>query len=520
MLLGGSIGLSLCFYAFISYKLLTPKESLDNTNRYNELYQFVKEIFDSENINDNLVVYLDGFSAACSISKFKNHVYISIGLFLVKFLTKEELKTVIYHEIAHIKHDDNKYLNKLAKINELLYVFANDNTLLWLSPFILKTSLYNAIYDIISTKYYEELADDELLNKNVNETYAKALVKSFGLDYISKYGFNSFYYSFNSNKLTEENMESLFDYILEKYNENIEYFQIVSKKHLEFKVSTHPNIRVRKEKFFKGDINIDIFKENNFNKDIEVFIEQGNIHFQKDETFIMQYDHYLEIRNKNIDNIDKVDFYEILNNAVSFMDLDTMYKYGTKLLELNENDNLALYALGIYYSLKHDIKCEEYLLKLIEFNNLYTKASFEMLSTFYLETGNVEGRDHLRKIQANLIDNIRGFDSLLELSKNDHLDLFNDNEVINHINEIVKKYKDIKLVSAGVKKNDNESCTHILLVCEDDSNDFETLDKCKQEVFYYLDSLEGQYNLMTFSYSQLMVFRKELSLNPYLIYKK
>ena len=517
---GFGIGFDWVFYAFIFYKMLSPKEKNDNTNKYNTLYKFVKEIFVEENIKDNLVVSLNGFNAQCGVSKIRGTIYIDIGLYLVKFLTLEELKTVIYHEIAHIKHDDNKYLNKVYKLNNSLNLFGNDKTLLYLSPFIIKSSLYNTMYDIISSKYYEELADDELLNKNVNETYAKAIVKGFGLDYIQKYGMTSFYYSINKNKMNEENLNSLFDFILDKYNQNIEYFDFVSKSHLEAKISTHPNVRMRRDKFFKDDLNIDITKQEYFDSDIKTLIDEMNNNFEKDESFILHYNEYIELKNKDINDLDKVGCYQLLNNALDFYDFDALYQYANKLIEISGNDDLALYSLGLYYYMKHDIKCEEYLLPLLDTNNLYTQSSFELLGTFYLETGNVSGRDNLREIQANLIDNLRQFDSVLKLEKNDRLYEFNNEEVINHINEIVKKYKDLKLVSAGTKKVDDLFCTHVLLVCEDGVEDFSELNKCRDEVFYYLDSIDGQYNLLAFSYSQLVVFRKELTLKPYIIYNK
>lgn len=59
---------------------------------------------------------------------------------------------------------------------------------------------------------------------------------------------------------------------------NISTFDYISTHHLEERISTHPNVRMRREKFHLNNIDINLIENNYFNDDIKL----AYINFNKD----------------------------------------------------------------------------------------------------------------------------------------------------------------------------------------------------------------------------------------------
>lgn len=91
------------------------KEKKDKKFVDGELFKvskgFVKDIFKEENIDKEVNVGII-FDANCRIDKVGNDLSINIGYLLLKFLSLDELKAILYHEIAHYRNKDLEYTEK------------------------------------------------------------------------------------------------------------------------------------------------------------------------------------------------------------------------------------------------------------------------------------------------------------------------------------------------------------------------------------------------------------------------
>lgn len=89
-------------------------------NQYKILTTFIAEIFKSEDINKSFIVNININDSNCAIEEKNDKLIFYVGDLLLKFLTLDELKSVFYHELAHYKHKDTKYLSKINKNKHLL----------------------------------------------------------------------------------------------------------------------------------------------------------------------------------------------------------------------------------------------------------------------------------------------------------------------------------------------------------------------------------------------------------------
>ena len=486
-------------------------------NQYKILTTFIAEIFKSEDINKSFIVNININDSNCAIEEKNDKLFFYVGDLLLKFLTLDELKSVFYHELAHYKHKDTKYLSKINKKQ----TFVEKYSFLFICPCALKVSVEIELSKIISSKYYEQKADDEVLDKNLNKEFSQANVKLFGLSLISSAPNFEIINKINEEKgFSEETISLNYKLIYENYMKNISTFDYISTHHLEERISTHPNVRMRREKFHLNNIDINLIENNYFNDDIKL----AYINFNKDNksNFNPNFCETYKLYKENICNLDNIsnnsELVKLLNDALSYNDFNNGLKIANILIKTDEDNSFINYALGYAYFNLLDEKCIKYLQKVIDANNSnYKMQALSLLGQYYVYMGNEEKRDELRKIQPDFIDENIILSKVSSLEKYDKLIVLEDKEIIDKIINIVKDKEEIIEVRAGIKRIKSNQCIHIIYILKKKPNNI-------GDIYEYINSnaylMDSEINNMLSIKKTLLNYYPCLKKKKYIIYSR
>ena len=470
---------------------------------YPETTKMIKEIFEEEGINKPVSVYLQNGHTNVSVLENKGGIIVNINLTILKFFTREEIKSIIYHEIAHYINDDvknkkveNRYYNLMTKLLPGNYAF-------FFAPMAINLNVQKLYLDNIANIKFEIEADDYVLTKNVGNEYAAVAIKSFGLAFADDFPFFTTYLEFcKQGKWNQEVIDCYFKEYKDFYDEHKDFFIHSSKVHLERKFDTHPNVRQRVEKFATKEIDPSLIWSNEFDDDIKKLFEIRFSNVTEDFTkdVIDGYQKYLDKKNNFIEYdlvAQEADYLDIMKEAQHYGDFDFTIDIAKKLLEKNPNITSANYALGSILALvKFSDECLPYLYKVKDEPNSHLREyAINVLGEYLVITGREEERNKMREEAYDIIDDTVEMQKALELNLNDKLAQFTDNDVINKVIEIAKEYDDIALVSIGTKIVKTHSCTHVVVLIKN-KYDNDKVDECYKKIFNYLDSIDGQYNLI------------------------
>ncbi len=509
LLIVGTAGFVLTIGGIINNLLtrLFYRNNQEEETQYPELNALIQEILTEEGIDVPFSANIFWATSNCGVSEYNGKLHIGFGSLMLKFLSNEEIKAILYHEIAHYKHNDTKYSLKVEQLQEVLSFLLPSKLTVFMCPMLLKTALENHMIDESVSIIYENMADDEVIKKNVHETYVTACCKMDALDRVSNRNFAYADYKIDiDGKWTDETIEYIFREIEENYNLHKDFFEQISNSYLEERLSTHPNIRQRKEKFNVTNVDFSIKRNNTYDNAIMTYIglcnkqieEQKELYKEHDERFVRQYEGYLQLKEREINGEFENDldrWHGIVDMAMNSGDYDEAKKLCRKILEVNPESDRANATLGIILA-KHDFsdECIGYLEKVIADQSSFSLEVLEVLGEFYVITGNVAGRDHIREVQFGVIDEDKDYSESMELNMNDKFSTFEDREVRSKVLDIVKNCNEIESVSFVVKKVGKYTCTHVI-VWLNDKNSNQSVDECMQAIFSYLDTLKEQYNL-------------------------
>lgn len=503
----------------INFSFITSNKQ---TN-YKNLDEFIKNILKEEQIDKKYHISLILFSVECGISENKNQLVFLVGDLLLKYLSLDELKSIIYHEIAHYKNEDTKYLIKLTKYKLFFERFASEGLEYLLCPLLFKVSDETLLLETLSTQYYENKADDFVLSKSLNKEYALANVKIFGLSLFNQRMRPSINYNvFKNGKWSIEDAEAYYQDIYKYYMKNIDFIDLASKKHLKERVSTHPNVKERREKFYQGELDISLKENHCFDEDITNEFNVLNKRIAKlkiKNDFCLKYDEY----QKQIANYQKKntnELLDLLSQAMSFEDDDNALLIAQKLYAENEDNVVVNFALGTIFCNNFSSECIPYFQKVIESKqSFYQVQALMLLGNYYMCIGDEEGRNNIRNIQTKIIDNAKDSALVYNLLEKDKLIEYHNQEVINEINSLMQKYSFVEEVRAGIKTYNDVNCVHFLLVISNKYKDTEQLMVVNKQIKAYLDSINEQSEVMLCYKRGLKTF-KNLKDDKYLIYRK
>lgn len=505
---------------------ITASFNKNNTaSNYEVFNSLVQEVLFEEGINEPFTTQVV-YGTNCSIAQIDKKIHIEIGTYLLAVLSKDEVKSILYHELAHYKQKDTLYSSIVYRYSNLLSILSGEHLYKLTCPFKPILIGKSEISNFLVSLHFENLADDYVLEKDVATDYINANIKIFGLTK-SEFIRNSdvIYQVFKQNAWTEELIDAYYQSKIDFYNKHIEVFKMASDKHLKLTYTSHPNIKERKEKFGIKDINIEVKLSDYFKKDlINFYNEINNYGFSNPDNtyFINRYDEYLNLKKAyeetNFEN-DITQQNNLLYYAFDYGNYELSKTLASNVLAVYPNKEKELFILGATL-LNYDFNEEgiTYLNKLIEIgDSTHALPAMTTLGDYYVMTGNEEGRTRIKEIQIGLVDNNMELDQLLTLNLNDKLTPFENTEVIDTIIKLVNKNESILQVSMGVKTIKNKTCVHVI-VFPTKSFSEKDIDKTMNDIFLYLDALDGQYNLLCLN---ILVFNRthQLLKAPFIKYK-
>lgn len=498
------------------------KEKKDKKFVDGELFKvskdFVKDIFKEENIDKEVNVGII-FDANCRIDKVGNDLSINIGYLLLKFLSLDELKAILYHEIAHYRNKDLEYTEKICKLQNKFDSVLPLYSYKLLCPFALDFELKNELGEFLATEYYENKADDEVLKKNVSKDFVNACGKIFGLSRVNTLNYPEVDSMIEERqKWDEESINLSLKLRYDLYNKQKKYYELVSKKHASERFTTHPNIRERREKFNVDVIDFNITENHYFDEDIKQYFDIANKYaFERSyKDALERYKKYNETKN-DIDINDLSIVTEYAKTAFEYEVYDDAKKFARRALEIDPSLSRMNYILGWTLIM---IDCDEegvtYLKKVIDENegDEFSLSAMQTLGDYYVETGNEEGIENIRNIQVGVYDKGEEYKEVTTLKLSDTLTKCENKEVIDNVIDIAKNSSDIKGIYAGIKTINQFKCTHFVVIIDGIIEDQEGFSKTINSIISYFNSIEGHYCINTIPKIQLSnahkLLRKDL----------
>lgn len=479
----------------------------DDKIKYPVLHEFIGKILESEGIIKKYNVYIvDAVNA--SISEEKDRINISIGSIILKFFSLEEIKSVIYHEIAHYLHEDTNSSLKNSKIDNAINVLLPLETYKMFSPLIGKTMFNVILMELISNHIFEEKADDYVLEKNVGKEYATAAIKMFGLSYAFRMPFFKIEEMIcKDHKWTDETIKAYFQEYLNFYNRHIERFIYVSKNHLDPRVFTHPTVKQRVDKFAPNvELDVSIVESHYFDSDIKAFYEEVNetkLKNEKEERFnniLTEYGQYNEKKKDLINNnfdVPETELIPVLDSAYRYGDFDFVKQISCKILENNPSNSRANLLLGATYAFyDFDDRCIEYLQKVYrKENEMFKEDACNILGEYCLIMGKAEIRDEIREMFASDYDKTVDMEEVLTIRKNDKLKKYSDETIINDIISIAAEFEGVQGISIGTKWVNNMYSHHVMMIIVDYDKNEKSIESAYEKIWSYLDLKEEQFSL-------------------------
>ena len=520
-----------CYVTYLSNKINSNNASnIKSESLYPKVYELVENLFLEEGISKPIELEIYG---ACNveISEDKKAIKIRISWILLKFLTEDELKSILYHEIGHYKNQDTKSGAILQKYSNRLDYLSPMGVSAFYSPFagkvIYETSNFKAISDIL----FERMADDAVLEKGIGDTYASACFKEFALDYASEIDSLDFNLYFNTHYCFDETLLDMrYEEIRKFYMDHLDFFINTSKKHLPLQFSTHPTIRERIEKFSSGkEIDTSICNNKEYDEEILASFDKMNNELknnlkQREEykEAKKRYDEYAKYRDeviaKDFDVDDNV-LSALIDDAAGYCDYDFAKRACYKILERNPNlSRFNLFLGGLLFQIDLSSECVPYLEKVAYDNDyLYRDNACQILLQYYTYTGQKEEKDKIRELTLKVLDERYVPNPVDQLRIGDKYIQFKDEEVINDLIEQAEKIKEIKIIWIGTKKIKDNYCHHVIVVTEDKNLDNDVLLKIDQTIKGHLDLKNDKYMFYLLNEKQFPPIYKK---KKYYIYVK
>ncbi|MCM1259807.1 MAG: M48 family metalloprotease [Prevotella sp.] len=498
--------------------------------KYPLTYQFIKDIFEEEGIKKEIeITIIDEVNVG--ILECNDRIIISIGNLILKFFTKEEIRAIIYHEIAHYKQDYTKLSKVKMKCINLLKILLPQNIYLFVYPKMGLILFDNEILEQSISIAYETKADDEVLNKNVGDAFARGAIKIFGLSYAYKIPRCDIEYALSKkHQWDDEVIQQYFEGYLSFYNQHQDFFIFASKNHLESRLPTHPNVKQRVEKFASGEVDPTIQPSNYFDADIQLFYREVNQKVLENEKvevfdhFIETYDQYAARKKLAIASNFDIEISEVqslMDEAYQYGEMEFAKSCAIKVLDTAKDNSRANLILGLVLAFyEFSDECIPHLqLVFEEKNSHFASNAFQALGEYSSITGKLELRNELRESAASMYDTQQVLGDVLQLNTTDNLHVFTNDEVINQIIEIAKENEEIVEICIGTKQKGNIFCHHVILFFQEDVQDRKKFEETEGKIWAYLDLEKEQYRLNVIPLKAIgsaHKFRKK----PFNVYKR
>ncbi len=488
------------FYAIYSDILSYTEKDV----KYASTYKFIKDIFVQEGIKSKVkIILIDDVNIGIAED---STLCLSIGVQLLKFLTKDELRSIIYHEIAHLKHNDTKMMREKDKYHNRLTQILPYRMYYFIYPKMAIIEFDNIVSEEVLSLSIETNADDEVLHKNVGDDYASSAVKLFGLSLAySKPRYDIEYMLCKDHKWTDETIAKYFDGYLDIYNKHEDFYKFASKHHLEEKITTHPNVRQRVEKFATHEVDTTIKPSNEFDDDIKIYFEEKNKLLKNEnpatfDDFVKKYESYGQSKisaEQAHYQLDDVTAMSLMKKAFKFGDMAVAIKCANKILENHPKNLKAHYVLGInsaYYDFNDD--CVGHLqLVISKKNTQYLSNAMNALQDYAAMTGKEELLNKLRALSTAAYDDLKDIENAMSIGSKDTLEPYSDEEIINNIVKLVKENEDVQSVTVGTKRTKNSYCHHVVLFVDPEGG-IDKLNDIKSQIEAVVGLTDEQFGVL------------------------
>ena len=522
---------SLVFFLIKSSLEQAFSEDKKGDKDYPNVYKTVKDVAAEEGVDKKIRVVISD-EPNVGISEEKDGLVIIIGVCILKYFTKEEIRSILYHEIAHFKNEDTSFTKLRGRYYDKLFGLLPSDLYKVMAPELINIEKDNQILSFVSNIAFETKADDAVLDKNVGNAFANAAIKLFGLEYA--YRLNRYDIELDlceTKKWTKEIVGKLLAGYRDFYNAHKDFFVLCSKRHLEALIPSHPNVRQRVEKFSDGgELAAELIDSAEFDDDIMKFYEDINkqvVSKQKDEVWKnirKTYDEYAEKRDaalaKDCEIADN-EALSLLSDAFDYGEYDFAKKIGLKILERSPDNSRSNLIVGLIYAfIDFSDECLPYLNRNAkEENSLFRQDALHALGEYYTITGREEERNGIREETISRMDDLADLDRAMELTLIDKPEPFSDDEVIGAVAGMAEENGDICAVSIGTKKVGKTHCHHVVLFYDRKIDDQEAFDKTCKKIWAYLELKDDQFSQTVVFFGGVPDYHA-LKRTPLLVYKR
>ena len=490
-------------------KLFNIQSIKNNHDLYPNLSKLIIEEFKKEGINKDIIINITNDCNA-GIYEIKDKIGINISYIILKFLNTEEIKSIIYHEIAHYKNKDTLKSAEMYKyINRLDYL--SPSTFNVLTPNLGKIAIESEMLKEATNVLFEHKADDLVLEKGLAPAYSDASFKIFGLDLsFQNVSYLDYYIYFTKElKYDEELLNIKLNLIKSYYYKHLDFFTYASKNYLSPIIITHPTIKQRLEKFDTGKvIDKELILNTEFDEDINNYVKELNNDLQKDQVALNnlkdqnQYyaTKYLIEKKKLIENNYDEDVNElsaIAQDSLNFADLEFSKELFKRILEKDPNNLIAKFYLGLLL-FKNDLdsSCLSYLIDVEKDNSEIGAEAHGLLLEYYTYMGMKDEKEELKKHSFKKMDDTYNLN--LRFNYGEKLLPYTNQEVIQKIIEIAKESDEILHIVVGTKKKkdiENHILVFYIKLTDDNQNPWEkTLNKIRA----YVNTVSSNFKLYPF----------------------
>lgn len=505
----------------------TAQEGYLVRGSYAKLYAVVDEILAEEHIKKEVLLYDPGNADIC-ILEYKNRIEIGIGLQAVMMLKREELKAVLYHEIAHYENEDtkiDKQQNVYAERVTLMYS-ANPITQILLFPTAPMLFFDREAFRHLSTIHAERRADAKLLKTGLAQSFVNALAKSIAYNIYEK-SLTNYHPFFAMDELPEDIPQRIHEEFIRFYRENEGYILHAFYHSVPPRISTHPEANERMKALHIERAYVDFETGDPFTAEIRNLCRRYNKYILPAAK-----EQHKNMRKDYLAYLEKAEAFEKNPNQTHEQKNDMMVEYCTygdfeKSLRLAEElaaedetlTRAKFYAGYLYACAFHSKQCIPFLKGVIsDGSGEFLQSAGTILADFYIDTGDAEGLAELRANQATEFDQSKVYEKLSELTAKDKLLPVGDRASIQHVIELVQAANCVSALAACVKEQDNMRMIHVIVAYRKDAKP-EDMDRIHHAIWAYLDVVDDpdhvQYMLRNLTYEDR---RYAQFLKPFVVY--
>ncbi|MCF0116964.1 MAG: M48 family metalloprotease [Bacilli bacterium] len=422
LLVLGMYWLLLYLILFSLFELIKKKNYLEVKEK-GQIYELFDSIMKEVGMNQKISVDILPDSAECAVSSEKGVIKVSVGVFSLRILSKEELRAIFYHEIAHIMHRDVEKLGKVLKMVTVSTILTGGENI---HLALYSATQFGLLYDLFMYKTFSslhsEVSADEFASKQIDaKTYVEAIIKLHCFSYIlALVAPESNQALSKEKKITNENFENSLNYYVKRYNSLLDKWDYISKNHLEERFTTHPNIRERRERYAKDcKLNLEITIYNDFDKEFACYIQNCNDlisdnsyifeqEFEQNEKIYALAEERIQLEKDGLCDNDEIKLCNALDACMQLAKYDDALRIAQKILDMKQNQKFATYAMGYLKALYlFDDDCLFYL-KDIVYGTLstYSASAYEVLGNYIIAKGMEDERSRLRDYQYGLLDKV------------------------------------------------------------------------------------------------------------------